>query len=85
LRYRPRVPAGRVLSAAAIGHRSSAGLDSDHGRAVGIVLFVTVLLDLRKGPSRDWLHWVGVAMIFTNVLLSTAWFVWTILANYVIP
>jgi hypothetical protein len=53
--------------------------------AAGIVLFVTVLLDLRKGPSRDWLHWVGVAMIFTNVLLSTAWFVWTILANYVIP
>ncbi len=47
----------------------------------GGVLLVTVLLDLRRGPRRDWLHWLGVAMIVTDVLVTLAWKVWSTLAN----
>jgi hypothetical protein len=47
----------------------------------GGVLLVTVLLDLRRGSRRDWLHWLGVAIIFVDVLVSLAWMVWSVLAT----
>lgn len=40
-----------------------------------IALVVTSWLDLRRGPRRDWVHWLGVAM----VLIGDIWFV----ANWV--
>jgi len=47
---------------------------------VGPVLLVTVVLDLRRGPRRDWLHWLGVAILATGVAVSVAWWVWSIFA-----
>ena len=47
---------------------------------VGAVLLMAVLIDLRRGPRRDWLHWLGVAIIATGVLLSVAWWVWSTFA-----
>jgi hypothetical protein len=47
---------------------------------VGLVLLVTVLVDLRHGPRRDWLHWLGIAIVATAVAISVAWWVWSIFA-----
>ena len=43
---------------------------------VAPVLLVVVLVDLRRGPRRDWLHWLGVAVIAIGMLLWVAWWVW---------
>ena len=47
---------------------------------VGSVLLLAVLVDLRRGPRRDWLHWLGVAIIATGVLVYAAWWAWSMFA-----
>jgi hypothetical protein len=47
---------------------------------VGLVLLLAVLVDLRRGPRRDWLHWLGVAIIATGVLVYAAWWAWSMFA-----
>jgi hypothetical protein len=44
---------------------------------VGSVLLATVVVDLRRGPRRDWLHWLGVAFIAVGVLVYAAWWGWS--------
>lgn len=49
---------------------------------VGLVLLVTVLVDLRHGPRRDWLHWLGVAVVATSVLIVlVSWLWWVLFAG----
>jgi hypothetical protein len=48
---------------------------------VELTLLVTVLVDLRRGPRRDWLHRLGVAVIATGVAISVAWSVWSMFAT----
>ena len=45
------------------------------------VLSVVALLDLRRGPHRDWLHWLGVAYIGVAAFLSVACQVWIAMLN----
>lgn len=45
---------------------------------VGPTILVIVVVDLRRGPRRDWLHWVGCTMIGTGTLVDVAvWLLWT--------
>ncbi len=46
---------------------------------LGPVLLVVVIVDVRRGPRRDWLHGLGVAVIAISVLLWVAWWVWVTL------
>lgn len=48
---------------------------------VGPVLLLTLLVDQRRGPRRDWLHWLGVAIVASNILMSVAWWLWWTLAR----
>ena len=45
------------------------------GSAIGLVgLPLVVLIDLRHRVPRDWLHWLGVAIVFTFEILSVTIF-----------
>lgn len=41
---------------------------------VGLFLLVAVVVDLCGGPRRDWLHWLGVGIVATDVLLAVGWY-----------
>ena len=43
--------------------------------SVGIGLLAVVLFDLMKQARRDWLHWTGVAIVATVVLLQVGWWI----------
>jgi hypothetical protein len=43
--------------------------------AGGAALAVAVTLDVRRGRSCDWLHWMGVTVIGVGVLLKIGWWV----------
>lgn len=43
---------------------------------VGVFLLVAVVVDLCGGPRRDWLHWLGVAIVATGLLLHAGWWAW---------
>ena len=45
---------------------------------LGIPLAVASTLDLRAGCRRDWLHWLGVAMIAAGILVSLGLYVVTV-------
>jgi len=48
---------------------------------IAAVLIPTVVLDLRRGPRRDWLHWLGIAVLGVGTALSMAWWGWSLLFN----
>ena len=48
---------------------------------VAAVLIPTIVLDLRRGPRRDWLHWLGIAVLAASTVLSMAWWGWSLLFN----
>ncbi len=39
--------------------------------AVGLVVLTAVVVDLRKGERRDWLHWTGAAIVAVEMLVGT--------------
>ncbi len=41
---------------------------------VGVFLLVAVVVDLCGGLRRDWLHWLGVGIVATDVLLAVGWY-----------
>jgi hypothetical protein len=43
---------------------------------LGIILIIVVALDGRRGPPRDWLHWVGVGIALCHSLTSLLWAAW---------
>jgi hypothetical protein len=55
-------------------------LSDSHNMLIVCVLLVatitTVLLDCARGPRRDWLHWLGVAIRLCRLLGWGAWLVW---------
>ena len=48
---------------------------------VGLSLLVAVVVDLCRGPRRDWLHWLGVAIVATEVVLAAGWWAWWVYAG----
>lgn len=45
---------------------------------VGLTILVIVIVDLRRAPRREWLHWLGPTMIGTGALIAVAsWLWWT--------
>ena len=44
-------------------------------------ILVIVVVDLRRGPRRDWLHWVGPTMIGIGALVTVASWLWSTLAK----
>ncbi len=46
------------------------------------VLLVVVILDVRRGSRRDWLHWFGMIYVGVAAFLSIAWQVQIVLLRY---
>ena len=51
---------------------------------VGLVVLVTAVIDLRRGPRRDWLHWLGVAIIAVAVLVDAEPWLWSMFAMHLV-
>ena len=47
----------------------------------GSTTLVIVIVDLRRGPRRDWLHWLGPTMIGTGALVGVAPWLWSTFAG----
>jgi hypothetical protein len=43
---------------------------------LGVILLIVVARDRRRGPPRDWLHWLGVVAAVCYSLNALAWIVW---------
>jgi hypothetical protein len=54
------------------------------GLVVGTTFLVALLSDLRRGPRRDWVHWLGVAVIVADSIFPMALRAWVALLRHVV-